>query len=238
MLGANPLRPQEKGDGQSLWIQEVFYTLQGEGPFSGHPALFVRLAGCNLACYFCDTDFESSDWRPTLKQLLADIDRKRGEHCKLVVITGGEPFRQNILPLVEALHERDLTVQIETNGTLYLDLPWGEMLHVVCSPKTSGLHGQLVEHIDAYKYVLRAGEVDDEDGLPGCSTKYQGRPETIARPDHSAGPHRKKAASVYVMPQDDQDEQKNLANTQACIDSALKFGYKLTLQTHKLIGVR
>lgn len=232
MLGANPLRPQEKGDGKSLWIQEVFYTLQGEGPFSGHPALFVRLAGCNLACYFCDTDFESSDWRPTLKELLADIDRKRGEHCKLVVITGGEPFRQNISPLVEALHERDLTVQIETNGTLYIDLPWGEMLHVVCSPKTSGLNLQLVEHINAYKYVLRAGEVDAADGLPGGSTKQQGRPDTIARPDGG------RSAAIYVMPQDDQDEQKNLANTQACIDSALKFGYKLTLQTHKLIGVR
>lgn len=230
MHGANPLRPQEKGDGKSLWVQEVFYTLQGEGPFTGHPALFVRLAGCNLACYFCDTDFESSDWKPTLKELLVDIDQKIGDNCKLVVLTGGEPFRQNILPLIEALHERSLTVQIETNGTLYQDLPWGEMLQVVCSPKTSGLNSQLVEHIDAYKYVLRAGEVDPEDGLPSGSTKQSGRPEHIARPDGDI--------PVYVMPQDEQDGESNFANTQACIDSAMKYGYRLTLQTHKMIGVR
>lgn len=230
MHGANPLRPQEIGDGQSLWVQEVFYTLQGEGPFTGHPALFVRLAGCNLACYFCDTDFESSSWKPTLKELLVDIDQKIGDNCKLVVLTGGEPFRQNIRPLVEALLKRSLTVQIETNGTLYQELPWGEMLHVVCSPKTRGLNSQLVEHIDAYKYVLRAGEVDSEDGLPSGSTKLSGRPEHLARPDRDI--------PVYVMPQDEQDRQSNLANTQACIDSAIKHGYRLTLQTHKIIGVR
>ena len=66
MFGTNPSRKQVLDDGQELWVQEVFYTLQGEGPFSGQPALFIRLAGCNLRCFWCDTEFESSTWRPGL----------------------------------------------------------------------------------------------------------------------------------------------------------------------------
>src|SRR4051812_2880501 len=106
MFGRNPVRKQEQGDGGTLWVQAVFYTLQGEGPFSGHPSVFVRLGGCNLRCVWCDTDFESSSWRPRLDELLARIEAVRPESCDLVVITGGEPFRQNIVPLVRHLLER------------------------------------------------------------------------------------------------------------------------------------
>ena len=123
MLGRNPVRHQILDQGEQLWIQEVFYTLQGEGPFSGHPAVFVRLAGCNLKCFWCDTDFESSEWHPNLEELLAQIEKVRPTHCKLIVLTGGEPFRQDIAPLINALLSRKLHVQLETNGTLWLDLP-------------------------------------------------------------------------------------------------------------------
>lgn len=251
MLGKNPIRVQEKGDGLNLWVQEVFYTLQGEGPFVGRPSVFVRLGGCNLACYFCDTDFESSTWKPDIDELLMRIkDELRSApqaDCKLIVLTGGEPLRQNIVPLVTALVDMGLTVQLETNGTLYQDLPWCEQIHVVCSPKTSGLNTSLVPYIDAYKYVLKAGEIDEEDGLPCGSTKLSGRPEHIARPEHSAlSEHnarlerssRSTVPAIYVMPLDEQDDAKNHANTQACVDVALKHGYRLTLQTHKLLGVR
>ena len=61
MFGGNVARKQVLDDGQQLWVQEVFYTLQGEGPWTGHPSIFVRLAGCNLKCFWCDTDFESSN---------------------------------------------------------------------------------------------------------------------------------------------------------------------------------
>jgi len=239
MLGNNPIRGQEKGDGLSLWVQEVFYTLQGEGPFVGRPSVFVRLGGCNLACYFCDTDFESSTWKPDIDELLMRIqDELRGApqaDCKLVVLTGGEPLRQNIVPLVTALISMGMTVQLETNGTLYQELPWCEQIHVVCSPKTAGLNSSLVPYIDAYKYVLKAGEIDDEDGLPCGSTRHSGRPEHIARPEHDLP---STVPAIYVMPLDEQDDAKNRANTQACVDVALRHGYRLTLQTHKLLGVR
>jgi 7-carboxy-7-deazaguanine synthase len=229
MRGANPARPQELAKGP-LWIQEVFYTLQGEGPFSGQPALFVRLAGCNLRCYWCDTEFESSTHRPSLDALLREIDERKPTLCPLIVITGGEPFRQNIAPLVRALLDRGLHVQIETSGSLWVELPEHERLTIVCSPKTGNLHPAITPHISAYKYVIAAEEVDPSDGLPATSTQNPRGKCHIARPTPRA--------RVFVMPRDDGDVLRNAANLATCTAVALKFGYTLTLQTHKLLQLR
>jgi 7-carboxy-7-deazaguanine synthase len=226
MFGSNPARPQELNQGQSLWVQEVFYTLQGEGPFTGCPAVFVRLSGCNLRCYWCDTDFESSQWRPTLQQLLQEIDSVRPHHCRLVVITGGEPFRQNIAPLVVSLLDRGLKVQIETNGTLWVDLPETPDLTIICSPKTSYLHPQILQRANAYKYVVAEDGNDPSDGLPILSTQDAGRKCTIARPPVDA--------DIYVMPLHVIDERQNNVNVDRCVEIAKTHGYKLCLQTHKL----
>jgi len=59
MFGTNPLSKPIESDGLYLEVQDIFSTIQGEGPFAGKPAVFLRLAGCNLRCFFCDTDFES-----------------------------------------------------------------------------------------------------------------------------------------------------------------------------------
>jgi organic radical activating enzyme len=229
MFGANPARPQELG-ASALWIQEVFYTLQGEGPFVGEPALFVRLAGCNLRCTWCDTDFESSTQRSTLSELLLEIAAERPALCQLVVITGGEPFRQDIAPLVQSLLAQGLRVQIETSGSLWVELPLDPRLTIVCSPKTGKLEPALEARVDVYKYVLAAGEIDADDGLPTASTQNPRARCRIARP--------RPGARVYVMPRDDRDPTRNRANLSACTETALKFGYSLTLQTHKLLGLR
>jgi 7-carboxy-7-deazaguanine synthase len=229
MFGANPARPQELS-GSTLWVQEVFYTLQGEGPFAGEPALFVRLAGCNLRCHWCDTEFESSTQRSTLSELLAEIAGKRPALCQLAVITGGEPLRQNIAPLVQALLSQGLRVQLETSGSLWLELPLDPKLTIVCSPKTGKLHPLLEARVDVYKYVLAADEIDAHDGLPTASTQSRRALCRIARP--------RPGARVYVMPRDDRDAARNRANLSACTETALKFGYSLTLQNHKLLGLR
>ncbi len=230
MFGQNPVRRQQFSEDGSLWVQEVFYTLQGEGPFSGQPAVFVRLAGCNLRCFWCDTEFESSDWTPSLEALLDRVDTHLTPTCDLVVLTGGEPLRQDIRPLVGALLGRGLRVQIETAGTLWLDLPDDPRLTIVCSPKTGRLNVELAPRIDAYKYVIAANEVADDDGLPTRSTQARGKATRIARPP--AG------AKVYVMPRDDQDPRANRENTLATAAVALRFGYTMTVQLHKLADLR
>ncbi|MBX9726502.1 MAG: 7-carboxy-7-deazaguanine synthase QueE, partial [Rickettsiales bacterium] len=124
MFGKNPKRAPEMTDGTTLHVVEIFPTLQGEGPCVGQPAVFVRLGGCNLACDFCDTEFENFSAIP-LQSMLENIHAHTTEGRDLVVITGGEPMRQNIAPLCEALIAAGFRVQIETNGTLWRELPAG-----------------------------------------------------------------------------------------------------------------
>jgi organic radical activating enzyme len=231
MFGKNPIRPQVLDSGLTLWVQKVFYTLQGEGPFSGQPAVFIRLAGCNLRCFWCDTDFESSSWAPTLDELMMQVQATAPEVCNLAVITGGEPFRQNIAPLVQRLLQKNMRVQIETNGTLWVDLPEDPRLFIVCSPKTSSLHPDILPRITAFKYVIDSGGCAEEDGLPNLSTQRQGKSTRLARPPAGGQP------DVYVMPLDECNRQRNTANMQYCVDIAKRFGYKLTLQTHKLLDI-
>lgn len=230
MFGRNPVRRQTLSADGKLWVQEVFYTLQGEGPFSGQPAVFVRLSGCNLRCYWCDTEFESSTWTPDLTELLACIDDNLSPVCDLVVLTGGEPLRQDIVPLARALLDRGLRVQIETAGTLWLDLPEHPRLFIVCSPKTGRLDPKLIARIDVFKYVIAANEVDDEDGLPTMSTQVKGRRARIARPPPGA--------KVYVMPRDDHDAEANRHNARATAAVATRFGYTMICQLHKIAELR
>jgi organic radical activating enzyme len=209
----------------------VFYTIQGEGPFAGHPSVFIRTGGCNLRCYWCDTDFESSTWKPELDELLARVDALRPPRCDLAVLTGGEPFRQNIAPLVAALLQRGLRVQIETAGTLWVDLPNSDRISIVCSPKTRKLHAQIVPRLTALKYVLAEDGIDESDGLPCQSTQKQGVAMRLYRPSAT------QSIPIYVMPRDDQDAERNARNRAACVQTALHFGYRLSLQIHKLIGL-
>jgi organic radical activating enzyme len=227
MFGDNPIRNQEDGDGLQLWVQDVFYTLQGEGPFAGEPSVFVRMGGCNLRCFWCDTDFESSTWRPSLDELIVRIEELRPPSCDLVVLTGGEPMRQNIVPLIARLLRKGLRVQIETNGTLWLDLPGDPRLTVVCSPKTPLLDPRLLPRIDAFKYVISADSIDPDDGLPAGSTQIRGRPSRLFRPV-SGRP-------VYVTPCDEVGRRED--NWQAATSAALKHGYRLSLQIHKLVNI-
>ena len=230
MKGRNPVRQQEVSDGTQLWIQEVFYTLQGEGPFAGFPSVFVRLGGCNLRCFWCDTDFESSAWKPSLAELMEKVESERPEFCRLVVITGGEPFRQNLVPFVKECLARDWQVQVETNGTLWLDeLPDDPRITLVCSPKTPKLHPRMVERLTALKYVIKEGEQDPTDGLPTASTQVEGATARIYRPQAHH--------TVYCMPLDEQDPERNQANMLACVKTCLKHGYRLTVQGHKTWGV-
>jgi len=85
-----------------LQLAEVFYTVQGEGAWTGTPAVFVRLAGCNLSCAFCDTDYALKFFAP-VAGLVARV-RAEGGACPMVILTGGEPLAQRETPaLIDAL---------------------------------------------------------------------------------------------------------------------------------------
>lgn len=219
MFGKNPIRRPVTHDGQTLDVQHIFPTIQGEGPFAGQPAVFVRLGGCNLQCSFCDTEFESFSEMP-LNAIIARVDALAGWRT-LVVITGGEPLRQPITPLCEKLLDGGYDVQIETNGTLFRDdLP--AEVSIICSPKNPNgkyapIRPDLMARAAAVKFVVSAN-------LPGY-----GNVADVGQVEHGT--------AVYVQPMDEHDPAKNVANLELAKKLALTHGYHLSLQLHKIIGV-
>ena len=138
-------------------INEIFYSLQGEGFRVGTPVVFVRFSGCNLSCPFCDT-LHTEGVKMTDEEILAEVNKYLG---KVVVLTGGEPGLWVDEALITALHENGKYVCIETNGTCELpeSIDW-----VTCSPK-EGTHLR-VKHIDEVKVVYTGQKVETYLNLP------------------------------------------------------------------------
>lgn len=125
---------------KTLKINEIFYSLQGEGYFTGTPAVFVRFSGCNLKCTFCDTD-HSPFTEMTGEDILSEIKQYPAKH---IVITGGEPSLQLTHGIVQLLHENGYYVQVETNGTIPLpdNIDW-----ITCSPKSEEIVLQRINEL-------------------------------------------------------------------------------------------
>lgn len=231
ILNTQPPQRIEYDPNGVLAVHHHFFTIQGEGPFAGTPAVFIRLHGCNLQCPGCDTDYTSRKQLMQPEEILETICAEGHGPGRLIVITGGEPFRQNIAPLARLLLDYGFRVQVETNGSFYLpEFPFKEAT-VVCSPKTGKIHPELAKRVHAYKYVLTEGEVDT-DGLPLAALFHTpGAAGRVARPPEGwEGP-------IYVQPMDEQDPEKNARNIRACVESVMKHGYTLCLQTHKIAGL-
>jgi len=218
MFGNNSKLPFEKGDGASLKIHSIFETIQGEGPYSGYQAIFIRLSGCNLACKFCDTDFDNYI---TLE--IQDILKKINsfEQIKpLIVITGGEPFRQNISPLCKLLIMHNFNVQIETNGTLYLDIP--NEVELVCSPKISNnkyntIRDDVLKQAIAIKFLI-SSHIANYSDISEVGQKKHGVP-------------------VYVQPMDEYNYTINQKNLILAQEVAKKHNAILSLQLHKILNI-
>lgn len=230
MFGQNEIRKYDD-DAEQLQVRDIWYTLQGEGPFAGRPAVFCRLTGCNLRCTFCDTEWDDALDK---KYPVADVADTIIAEClnnktDLVVLTGGEPARQNLSRLLALLHSAGLRVQLETAGTLWQDCFSMPHVTLVVSPKTGKIHDQVHSHAAAFKYVIRAGTDDPADGLPLASTQLAHGATRIARP--------RPGAEVYLSPCDEYDADKNAANRAAVARLALKHGYIAGLQLHKEFGV-
>jgi 7-carboxy-7-deazaguanine synthase len=227
MFGTNMVaepRPLSQG----FLVKEIFLTIQGEGPWAGRPALFVRFAGCNLRCTFCDTNFAGGK-EYTLQQLTHAI---LDTGCKRVVLTGGEPMLQNVLALVRSIgHE--LVWQVETAGTVCppLDGKWPSNVTLVVSPKTPKIHPDIARHADAYKYIIRVGGQSLDDGLPCISTQPGvDHKVKLARPLFRFTP-------IYVQPCDEGKGAEALTerNTQEAVRIAMRYNYIISLQIHKIL---
>lgn len=217
MFGNNPKRKSLFGDGNSLFVQEIFYTFQGEGPFAGYPSVFIRLGGCNLACSFCDTEFESFQ-EMNLDEILSKVGHLSGNRKVLVVITGGEPLRQPIEKICSELIKLGYKVQIETNGTLWREID--QKVSIICSPKNTGSKYRIpsalpIERVTAYKFLLSA-----------TNEKYQYLPDLAGI-----------SVPIYVQPIDEYDEQKNKMNLEYTMKFAAEHGYILSIQLHKMLGI-
>ena len=191
-------------------INEIFYSLQGEGYWTGTPIVFVRFSGCNLHCPFCDTDH-----LPHTDMSRADIlsaVAEAGGECRRVCFTGGEPGLQLDDALVRTFHDAGYTLHVETNGTCLLPegIDW-----ITVSPKEQvrGLRGDgkvILPRADELKLVL-APDVD-----PSAWASFP-------------------ASWHFLQPCDD-GGRANTAQVTAYIEA--HPSWRLSLQTHKLLGIR
>lgn len=132
-------------------INEIFYSLQGEGYNTGTPAVFVRFSGCNLKCSFCDTEHESGTMM-TDEEILTEVSKYP---AKTIILTGGEPGLWIDQQLIDRFHNKGYFVCIETNGTQPLpdNIDW-----ITCSPKRGEeIH---LNRIDELKVVYEGIEVE------------------------------------------------------------------------------
>lgn len=190
-------------------VNEIFYSLQGEGYYSGTPAVFVRLSGCNLRCPFCDTQHKSGI-EMNEAEIVAEVAKYPAPH---VVVTGGEPSLQLTATLVDALHRAGRYVAVETNGTHALppNVDW-----ITLSPKNAYVDDAevVLTHADEIK-VVYDGEHEPQD----C--------------------HGIQAAHRSLQPLDTGDAARNAAITAAAVEYVKCHPqWRLSLQIHKILNIR
>lgn len=191
-------------------VNEIFYSLQGEGYHSGTPAVFVRFSGCNLRCPFCDTQHEEGIELSETEI----VEAVKAYPASLVVVTGGEPAMQLTEGLVEALHAAGKYVSVETNGTLPLpkNVDW-----ITLSPKDSWVGSQ------AAPVLSRADEL---------KLLFDGTHEPSLY-SHIAVAHR------FLQPCDMGNDARNAEIMQATVDFVKKNpAWRLSLQIHKILKIR
>jgi organic radical activating enzyme len=190
-------------------LVEIFSSLQGEGRNTGRPCVFVRFAGCNLACAWCDTD-----WRKRFElELDALVDEVASHRERSVILTGGEPTRIEGMPeLVAALKARGFWIAVETNGTTSRDeAPWLAFVdYVACSPKLEYADLLALDEADEVRVVASSREA-----VAFC--------------------RRVRARDYYVSPCD-RDGQVDFATAKDVLSQL--DGWSLSVQLHKLLGFR
>lgn len=192
-----------------LLVTSIFYTIQGEGPYQGQPAVFVRLAKCQLKCSFCDTYFDDGIWL-TVEEISEKVRQVKEAASPArtsygLVITGGEPMLQSaIINLVKGLEHLCIWIQIESNGLVLQDVP--RWVTLVISPKVSepahtGSHYlkpplRVLDRANCLKFLLQADPVSPYHDVPdwaiawsretGCKLYISPMAEYLRKPEFEA----------------------------------------------------
>jgi 7-carboxy-7-deazaguanine synthase len=246
MFGKNKILKPENHEGLYLDVVEIFPTLQGEGPYAGHPSVFIRLGGCNLSCNFCDTEFEKYQ-NLSLQKILEEVQELSKNSAgkiirNLIVITGGEPLRQPITRLCEELLKLNFLVQIETNGTIFRDL--SQQVKIICSPKVAIRNPHRSANASAHSPLNKGESVNKYHPIrPDMLSRISAFKFIISASDgnYSKVPDFAKLNSqipVYVQPMDEYNEAKNQANLQQAAEICQQEGFFLSLQIHKILKIR
>lgn len=140
-------------------VNEIFPGIQGEGFWTGLPVTFIRFAGCNLSCSFCDTDYSIREYL-TKEEIL---DKVLGYPARTLIFTGGEPLIHPLEDLVKILKKSGFSIHVETNGTIFI--PDGFFDWITVSPKT---HNPLVKKCDEVKILISAGDIPNARGIVAC----------------------------------------------------------------------
>ena len=195
-------------------INEIFYSIQGEGARAGTPNVFIRFSDCDLTCGFCDTEFKSGK-EMTAKEIVSEVLElmpHKGPACSSVILTGGEPSLQYDKELADLFKAMEIYVAIETNGNNALKAPvdW-----ISCSPKVADhvVAKNFPKGVDELRYVRHPGQ-----SIPDCSL--------IA------------ARRRFLSPQFDGD-RLNRDSLTHCIKLVKENPHwELSVQQHKFWGVR
>ena len=198
-------------------LVEVFESLQGEGRNAGRPCTFVRFAGCNLSCPWCDTDV-APRFSKSLPDLVAEVASRR---ARSVILTGGEPTIQPGMPdLVAALKGAGLWVAVETNGLVAAD--WlASADYVACSPKA-----ECAERYRAAGAIRRCDEVRLVASAPADAV--------VAFAQELRG-GLVSATDYYISPCE-RDGKIDFATAKAALSRL--DGWSLSVQLHKILGFR
>jgi len=199
-------------------VNSIFHSIQGEGIWTGSSAIFIRLSGCNLRCSFCDTEYNRYRIM-TVDQIIKDvINYKPTNH---IVLTGGEPGLQRLEELVFKLQDNGFYVQIETNGMH--EIP-ACINYITCSPKTNNTDSIKLNRINELKLVIDVNSNIDKQISRYIPSIYKNLYI--------------KDIVIYLSPENPPDGTINKEAHNILAQYVMKHPqYKLSIQTHKIIGV-
>lgn len=218
-------------------INEIFQTIQGEGFHTGTPAIFVRLQGCPVGCPWCDTKHtwtvndenqipvsdllakngDSEQFSQLTAAAIGQVFIEQNYTARHVVITGGEPAMYDLSALTKQLHEAGYSIQVETSGTFAITCH--EATWVTLSPKINMKGGYDI--LDSC--LMRANEIKHPVARERDVEALQ---LLLARlPEHQQPP-------VFLQP-----ISQGQRATQLCIDTCIAHNWRLSLQTHKYLGI-